>query len=191
MAKRRTQADAEREALRKELTSEVKRANARLQRLQAQIGDKKTWAGKKLFERLERAGVDGVSKKGYVRYGKDLSVQQMRAILKATQQFNASKTSRVKGIKEATKNMTLGLATSLDIDYKDASVIVEFLGSKEYTNYEIDNIKSEIIVIGTTVKEQNGQAEDFIKQINNYVRVGEDEDLKAQLIEIYNKYFRG
>ena len=191
MAKRLKQADAEREALRKELTTEVKRANARLQRLQAQIGDKKTWAGKKLIERLERKGIDGLTSKGYIRYGKDLSMQQMRAILKATQQFNASKTSTIKGIKETTKNMTEGLATSLDIDVKDASVIMEFLGSKEYTNYEIDNIKSEIIVIGTDIKEKNGNAEDFIKQINNYVRVGEDEDLKSQLIDIYNKYFRG
>lgn len=172
------------EQIYKELVREAKSANAKLQRLRSHYGEQYGWAGKRLIDKLSIDAVNTVSDKGYIRFNKNLSIVQMKATLKALKEFKASKTSTVKGVKENIENVKSGIGSSLEVDNKTAQAIYDFFATD---NYKLnDEVKYEALRIALEVDDKNGNVEDYIDIVENYIDFGNDEDLREELISVYD-----
>ena len=168
----------------KELVREAKSANAKLQRLRGNFGEQYGWAGKRLIDKLSIDAVNTVSDKGYIRFNKNLSTVQMKATLKAIKEFKSSKTSTVKGVKENIENVKSGIGSSLDVDNKTAQAIYDFFATDKYKLN--DEVKYEALRIALEVDNKNGNVEDYIDIVENYIDFGNDDDLREELISVYD-----
>lgn len=173
------------EELYKQLKKSVRSTNAKLGRLYAQIDrEHPGWAASRLLNKLDNDVIAGVSDKGFIKYNKELSIGQMRAILKASEQFRQAKTSTVKGTKENIEKVKRGIGKSLNLTSDSATKIYEFFGTEKYDIS--DNIKYEIVVIANEFKKSNKSFDDYMKTVKNYIDFGNDEDVKNVLNYVYN-----
>lgn len=172
------------EQIYKELVREAKSANVKLQRLRGHYGDQYGWAGKRLIDKLSIDVVNTVSDKGYIRFNKNLSTVQMKATIKALKEFKSSKTSTVEGVKENIENIKSGIGSALDIDNKTAQAIYDFFATDKYKLN--DEIKYEALKIALEVYKKNGTVEDYMDLVKNYIDFGNDDDLREELISVYD-----
>lgn len=172
------------EKIYKELVREAKSANVKLQRLRGHYGDQYGWAGKRLIEKLSIDVVNTVSDKGYIRFNKNLSTVQMKATIKALKEFKSSKTSTVEGVKENIEKIKSGIGSSLDVDNKKAQAIYDFFATDKYKMN--DEVKYEALKIAIEVCKKNGTVEDYLDLVKNYIDFGNDDDLKEELISVYD-----
>lgn len=173
------------EELYKQLKKSVRSTNAKLGRLYAQIDrEHPGWAASRLLNKLDNDVIAGVSEKGFIKYNKDLSIGQMRAILKASEQFRVSKTSTVKGVQENTEAIKAGLSKSLELTPDSASKIYEFFETDKYQLS--DEVKYELIVIATEYKRQQRTLSEYIDIAKKYIDFGNDEDIKEVLTFVFN-----
>lgn len=171
------------EKIYKELVREAKSANAKLQRLRGHYGDQYGWAGKLLIDKLSIDVINTVSDKGYIRFNKNLSTIQMKATIKALKEFKSSKTSTVEGVKENIEKIKSGIGSSLDVDNKKAQAIYDFFATDKYKLN--DEVKYEALKIAIEVYKKNGTVEDYLDLVKNYIDFGNDDDLKEELISVY------
>lgn len=176
--------EQEHEKLYKELSTQVRRTNAMLQRLRGHFGDEPGWAATRLLNKLDIDVLNAVTEKGYIKYNKNLSNRQMKAILKATDTFLKSKTSTVKGVQENMAKIKAGIGESFEITSKEAGMLYEFFSSDDYrlTN----EVKYELAKIAVEVHEKNGSFEDFVEIAESYIDLGNDEDMKALLRHVFD-----
>lgn len=176
--------EQEHEKLYKELSTQVRRTNAMLQRLRGHFGDETGWAATRLLNKLDIDILNAVTEKGYIKYNKNLSNRQMKAILKATDTFLKSKTSTVKGVQENMAKIKAGIGESFEITSKEAGMLYEFFSSDDYrlTN----EVKYELAKIAVEVHEKNRSFEDFVEISESYIDLGNDEDMKALLRHVFD-----
>lgn len=171
--------EQEHEKLYKELSTQVRRTNAMLQRLRGHFGDDQGWAATRLLNKLSIDVLNAVTEKGYVKYNKNLSNRQMKAILKATDSFLKSKTSTVKGVQENMAKIKSGLKEGFDITSKEAGLLYEFFSTDDY---RLSNeVKYELSKMAVEVHEKGGEYDDFIQLAEDYIEIGNDEDIKLLL----------
>lgn len=171
--------EQEHEKLYKELSTQVRRTNAMLQRLRGHFGDEPGWAATRLLNKLSIDVLNAVTEKGYVKYNKNLSNRQMKAILKATDSFLKSKTSTVKGVQENMTKIKSGLKEGFDITSKEAGLLYEFFSTDDY---KLSNeVKYELSKMSVEVHEKGGEYADFIQLAEDYIEIGNDEDIKLLL----------
>ena len=171
--------EQEHEKLYKELSTQVRRTNAMLQRLRGHFGDDPGWAATRLLNKLSIDVLNAVTEKGYVKYNKNLSNRQMKAILKATDSFLKSKTSTVKGVQENMAKIKSGLKEGFDITSKEAGLLYEFFSTDDY---RLSNeVKYELSKMAVEVHEKGGEYDDFIQLAEDYIEIGNDEDIKLLL----------
>ena len=99
MAKKKEMTPAE-QKLFNDLKKLAKRANQRLVRLERLTGEKGTFASKQLYDYLDSSELQALSKAGRIRVSKDFSFTQLKAIIKATEQFLENPTSIQRRSKE-------------------------------------------------------------------------------------------
>lgn len=175
----------DKEKLHKQVVKNVKKANAMLQQLRGRIDKKHPgWAATRMLNYLSADIINVVTKKGYIKYNKNLSVGQMNAIIKATNNFFNSKTSTVQGVKEAREKIINEYTLSQDLTYKQAESLYSFFESDDYKIS--DEVKYEVQKIAIAVSKQNGDDEYFIERVKDYIDYGNDEDMKKELIDIFN-----
>lgn len=89
------------EEIRAILPKMVKSVNAHMQQIRAYTGKKESYAMKKLKSKLTAKPLDETlwTEKGFVKYNKNLSDSDVKALYKAVKSFKESKTGTVKGIK--------------------------------------------------------------------------------------------
>lgn len=177
------------EQIYKELVREAKSANVKLQRLRGHYGDQYGWAGKRLIDKLSIDAVNTVSDKGYIRFNKNLSAVQMKATIKALKEFKSSKTSTVEGVKENIENIKIGIGSSLDVDNKTAQAIYDFFATDKYKLN--DEVKYEALKIALEAYKKNATVEDYLDLVKNYIDFGNDDDLREELISVYDIIKRG
>ena len=175
----------DKEKLAKQVVKNAKKVNAMLQMLRGQIDKKHPgWAATRMLNYLSADIINGVTKKGYIKFNKNLSVGQMNAILKSTNSFLNSKTSTVQGVKEARQKIIDEYRLSQDLSYKQAESLYSFFESDDYKLS--DEVKYEVQKIAITVAKQGGDDEYYIERVKNYINFGNDEDMKKQLVDIFN-----
>lgn len=183
---------SEQQELYNELKKLSKRANQRLVRLERNFGEN-TWASKKLKARLESNPLQSWTSKGRVALRKDMTITQLRATIKATQQFLNSKTSTKRGITQVKKTTIKAIAQSMGVDGDNISDSeAEALYDMLSDDYVIDIIRfipaSELWALVEDAKEQNDTKEQFIDRIKDYIDFGNDVDMVNKLSVIYNRY---
>ena len=76
-----------------ELRKLVKKANQRLVRLERFTGRQNSWASKILRNKLDTVKLNAWTVKNRIRINKNMSIKQLKAIKRATENFINSKTS--------------------------------------------------------------------------------------------------
>ena len=107
----------------------------------------------------------------------------MKATIKALKEFKSSKTSTVEGVKENIEKIKSGIGSSLDVDNKKAQAIYDFFATDKYKLN--DEVKYEALKIAIEVCKKNGTVEDYLDLVKNYIDFGNDDDLKEELISVY------
>lgn len=177
-----------------ELKKLSKRANQRIVRLEREFG-KDTWATKKLRDKLAAEPLQAWTKTGRVKVNKSMTTTQMKATIKATQQFLNSKTSTKRGIKQVKKTTIKQLAKSLGTDDEDlTNEEAEALYDMLSDDYVTDILKyipaSNFWALIEDAKEAVDSQESFISRISDYIEFGNDVDMRNKLIMIYEKYVK-
>lgn len=186
--------NSEQQQLFNELKKLSKRANQRIVRLEREFG-KDTWATKKLRDKLSTEPLQAWSKTGRVKVNKSMTTTQMKATIKATQQFLNSKTSTKRGIKQVKKTTIKQLAKSLGTDDEDlTNEEAEALYDMLSDDYVTDILKyipaSDFWALIEDAKEAGDSQESFISRISDYIEFGNDVDMRNKLIMIYEKYVK-
>lgn len=186
--------NSEQQKLFNELKKLSKRANQRIVRLEREFG-KDTWATKKLRDKLEAEPLRAWSKTGRVKVNKSMTTTQMKATIKATQQFLNSKTSTKRGIKQVKKTTIKQLAKSLGTDDEDlTNEEAEALYDMLSDDYVTDILKyipaSDFWALIEDAKEAGDSQESFISRISDYIEFGNDVDMRNKLVMIYEKYVK-
>lgn len=186
--------NSEQQKLFNELKKLSKRANQRIVRLEREFG-KDTWATKKLRDKLEAEPLQAWSKTGRVKVNKSMTTTQMKATIKATQQFLNSKTSTKRGIKQVKKTTIKQLAKSLGTDDEDlTNEEAEALYDMLSDDYVTDILKyipaSDFWALIEDAKEAGDSQESFISRISDYIEFGNDVDMRNKLVMIYEKYVK-
>ena len=186
----------EHERLYNEVKTLSKRANQRLVRLERSFGVD-TWAAKKLSSRLASEKLQAFTNAGRVKYNKSMSITELKAVKKATEQFLNSETSKVSSIKKIKKRTVKTLKKSLNDDYDDidltdeeAEELYNILDDDEYSSISEFIPPSDIWSIIAESKAQNTSENDFISKIKKTIDFGNDIDVKNTLTNIYNKYVK-
>lgn len=192
--RKKIELNSEQQQLFNELKKLSKRANQRIVRLEREFG-KDTWATKKLRDKLEAEPLQAWSKTGRVKVNKSMTTTQMKATIKATQQFLNSKTSTKRGIKQVKKTTIKQLAKSLGTDDEDlTNEEAEALYDMLSDDYVTDILKyipaSDFWALIEDAKEAGDSQESFISRISDYIEFGNDVDMRNKLIMIYEKYVK-
>lgn len=174
-----------------ELIRKTGQVNKRLKAIRNEYGSI-SWAGSKLKSKVKIPLID-VWRGNRIKVNRNMSVKQMKATIKAMDEFLKSKTSTVKGIKQ-TKQKTINTfketlsMEDINLSTKDAESLYNLFGNKDYnliTNY-ID--ASEFNALLDDAKTMDDSKNEFIERISNYILIGQDEDLINSLSNIYDKY---
>lgn len=183
-----------RQNMQKELKNRIKAVNQRLVELEKRY-DANTWASRNLKARLSKPKINAITKKGRITLSKNLSMQQLRAIEKATNQFLASKTSSLKGMKQIKSSVVNSLQRTLSIDesdisYEDAELLYSLLENKR-TRGIVEKIgASKVFNLSITAKEEGWTQKKLIDMINNYSLELNDRGDKSRLREIARKILK-
>lgn len=182
----------EQQELYTELKKLAKRANQRLVRLEREFGTN-TWASKKLMNRLVADPLQAWTSKNRVRVNKSMNITQMRATLKAVNQFLNSKTSTKRGIKQIKKTTIKNIAISLGTDDEEltneqAEVLYDMLSDDYVTDILRYIPASEFWALIEEAKEMKDTEQSFINRIKTYIEFGNDVDMVDKLSVIYNNY---
>ena len=174
--------EEEHEKLYKELSTQVRRTNAKLQRLRGHLGEKHPgWAASELLKKLDIDILNAVTEKGYIRYNKNLSNRQMKAILKATDSFLNAKTSTPEGVKKVIEKVKNTLKIKQEISSEQAESIYNFFESDDYKGSEV---KYEQLIAGLEIEKKGGTWEDYKERMLDYIEHGNDEEMVKALKEL-------
>lgn len=179
------------EKLYRELVRKTGQANKRLREIRREFGSL-GWAGSKLKEKTEFKLVNTWRSKG-VKVSKSLSETQMKATLKALNNFLSSKTSTVKGIKRTIKKQQNTLRKTFSNDFREMTVeesktMYKFFEDEDF-NYVTKFLPSdELINLLMDSKDADDTRGAFLKRVESYINIGEDDDLKDALLMLYYRW---
>lgn len=194
MARKKINMSAEQERLYNELKKLTKRANQRLVRLERYSGRTDSWAAKRLKEKLEIEKLQAWTGKNRIRLNKKMTITQLKAVTKATEQFLKSKTSTKRGIEKVKKSALRGIKLTVSnedlISDEEAETLYNMLGNeyvKDLTQYIP---ASDFWILIEAAKEFKDSEENFLERIDMYIEYGNDETMRNKLKIIYNKYVK-
>lgn len=179
----------------RELTKLSKRANQRLVRLEREFG-KDTWASKKLRNRLDTEPLQAWTKTGRVKVNKKMSIVQLRATIKATNQFLNSQTSTKTGIKKVREKQIQRISKALgteevDLSYEEAETLYTMFEDTDFTFFVPKYLTaSEFWAIIEEAKEENLDVNEFTELLRQYIEFGNDIEMLTRIRAIYEKYVK-
>lgn len=177
-----------------ELQKEVKKANARLLRLERLTGKSFSWAGQDLYDELSVEKLNAISKSNRIRINKEMTKEQLLRIGYSVNKFLNKETSKLTGVKRRAKATKLSFQRGIGVSMEQAEKI--------YQAFEHDIIKwalrymdaSELWALIQEAQETNMSEsrfeEEFLKRAN--IAVGQiDADFRDLVKELYNQEVKG
>ena len=192
--KYRSQTEKTNEQLYRELVRKIGLVNKRLREIRREFGTI-SWAGGKLREKTEFHLVNTWRSSKGIRVSESMSEEQIKATLRAVNQFLKSKTSTVKGVRESMKKQQNTLRNTfkqfdIDISVEDSTTLYKFFDDPDFRVLFEYIDPSELYVICQEAKEDNDTEEDFIRRIETYNVNGEDLYLRACILDLYYKWVK-
>lgn len=176
------------------IRKEVDKANKRIRRIQAKYGDK-AWAVANLTEKLDRQPlINAINPySGEIKLNKSMSDATLNAVRSATNEFLKSKTSTLRGIKEAKENMIASLKSSLSTDDiqltdKEAQALYRIVEDKNLRDTAEYIGASQLWDLMIEAKVKRASEDEWYKMLIDYNAFGKDLDMKNDLQRIYNEY---
>lgn len=175
----------------------VKRANQRLVRLERNFGIN-TWGSKLLRNELDIETLNAWTSSNRIRFNKRMSETQLKAIKKATESFLSSKISRVKGVKQVKnkqiEDMRISLSRpDLTVTTEEAETLYEFFG-EDYASDITSKTPHSDDILAIMIEARQVPAyrrrKYFMEQIEQYIELGNDVDMKRKLGKLYRKYVK-
>lgn len=168
----------------------VKRANQRILRIERKYGKDK-WAIKNLKARLDIPLLNAWTETNRVRANKSMSLEQLKAIRKATNTFLNSKTSQVREIQKIIKDQQKRDKENWDFepDEEEEELLYSLRSDRDF-NILSGIVPSSVLydyIVNYAVPEKPS-LDTFmsdIEEIGNFIA---DEDLRNSMINLYNKY---
>jgi len=188
----------EKQELISNIKDDIRRANFKLSMLERYYG-KDSWASTNLKKTLNRKMIQGLSVDGKIRADESMSLSQLRAVEKATQNFLQAKSSTYKGIKKIKTSVIATFRTKYgDVDnnklqklsLEDAQLLYSILEDEE-TAKIVENLGSSrmLTLVSSNIK-SGASKEDYYKSLSNIIDVSTldaDDDTRKALEEIYKK----
>lgn len=183
---------AEEQKLYNELKKLSKRANQRIVRLEREFG-KDTWATRHLKEKLEAETIQAWTSKGRVAVRKSMTAIQMKATIKATEQFLAGASTKTR-VKKQKANSIKALKEQINIETdsmtdEEADALSEFFydsSVNKITNYIPG---SDIIALIEEAREiQNFNYKDFLSKAVSIQQYNRGKSIESLLKKIFKKY---
>lgn len=172
------------EELYRQMVKQARTTNAKLLRLKGHLGTQYTWAGKRMLDYLSNENVNAVTQKGFVKFNKNMSIGQMRAVIKATDNFLKSKTSTPEGVQSNVTKIQQGISKSLMVTNETAEAITKFFASEDYK--QNSEVKYEQMMIAVEISQKGGDFNDYYETLKLYNDTGADEDIKRDLKPIFD-----
>lgn len=176
------------------IRKEVDKANKRIRRIQAKYGDK-AWAVANLTEKLDRQPlINAINPySGEIKLNKKMSDATLNAVRSATNEFLKSKTSTLRGIKEAKENMIASLKSSLSTDDiqltdKEAQALYRIVEDKNLRDTAEYIGASQLWDLMIEAKVKRASEDEWYKMLIDYNAFGKDLDMKNDLKRIYDEY---
>lgn len=176
------------------IRKEVDKANKRIRRIQAKYGDK-AWAVANLTEKLDRQPlINAINPySGEIKLNKSMSDATLNAVRSATNEFLKSKTSTLRGIKEAKENMISSLKSSLSTDDiqltdKEAQALYRIVEDKNLRDTAEYIGASQLWDLMIEAKVKRASEDEWYKMLIDYNAFGKDLDMKNDLQRIYDEY---
>lgn len=173
------------------LKKEVKKANARISRIEKAFGED-SWGAKKIRPYLETEKLNAITEKGFITVRKSMTESQMKMVEKYVKRFNSYEISTIKGIKDVRQRTIESLRKyyskpKLDISFSEAETLYELQNSNDYDwifNYmtpsEFWNFVEEAV-------NENWTEEEFVNELMiHYIQEGNDEQMIAKCQALYN-----
>lgn len=176
------------------LKKEVAIANKRIRNIERVYGED-SWAINQLYTKLrDNELVNGINKNGLVRVNKNMSNIQLKAIEKATNEFLASKTSKLGGIKSTIKDVKDSLKAMYGdmgnrLTNKEVNTLYDLVADKNKRVITEQIGASDLWATLVQAKEQKLSMNQFEELINRRSDADlRDLDAKEFLEDIYNRY---
>lgn len=186
------------------LQKEIRKANQRIDRIEKNFGED-SWAVKRLKPKLEIEKLNAINERGHVQIRKDMTIAELRNVLKSVRQFNNSETATVRGIKDVRKRTIDTLSKSLNeslnpknkpklnISYDEAEVLYDVLKDKDYKwifeEKKGDTNPSDFWNLVETYVNKNYSKQQVVDDLARYVKNNKnwkDTYYTAKLTAIYN-----
>lgn len=172
-----------------ELRRLAKMANQRILRLEREFGSDIAPI-KKLRNRLDSSLVRGWTQGGRVRYNKSMTEEQMRASIKALEDFKASIQSRVSGYRKVREFRREQIKRVFEVDDEDVDKFFDIL--EDAKSRILDKIDpSKFFAMVQEAKDINATFERWISILEQEIEIGNDVDLRKDALYLYNKYVLG
>ena len=181
------------EQLYNQLIRKVGQANRRLSKIKKEIGTI-GWAGNILKNKTDMHLVSTWTTKG-IRIRKNTTEKQMKATLRAIDDFLASKTSTVKGIRQTIKLQQEGIRRAFSksdaiISNEESKVIYSFFGDKDF-DYVTEKVNyKDVFIHMQNAKDTNKDKDTFIAGIEKYIEIGNDQNMRDALTRLYDKFIK-
>lgn len=176
----------EEQSLYNEMRKLSKRANQRILRIERLTGMTNAFSIKQLQDYLSSKVLNAWTKKGRVSSSKKFSEFEMKAIIKATNEFLNSGVSTIKGIAEYRNKLSQKEGIPLSI--KDTNLLYQI---KHNYTWIYDYFGSDFWDLARESVKDNWSQETFIDKVFSHIHDRTlDEELRRDLIELY-EYTRG
>lgn len=190
---RKIEMTAEQARLYTELKKLSKRANQRIVRLEREFGTENL-AIRNLRDKLAIEPLQAWTFKGRVKVNKSMSEIQMKATIKATNQFLNSKLSTRSGIKKAKKKAIETLRVRFSTDVKELTTEEAEVLYNIFTDKDVNQITnfvpgSDAQAVTDNAREQNQSFNDFVAVMNSVKKYnGHRGNYDDILRKLYMKY---
>lgn len=171
---------------------QIRETNKRLKKLKRfNYNDK--YSSKRLTNRLSSYKLKSLVNNKIKIPKKTSTLTSIRSLNNATRMFLNSLTSRIKGIKEMEEAQKKGIQdmfedNEIEVTNEDVEDYYSLFEDDDF-NFFADKIgSSTLMIIINYIQDTNNSLDFFISQLENYIEISHDDDLKDRAERLYYRY---
>lgn len=181
------------EELLRELKSAAREANKRLYQLHKHYPND-TWSERILYDRVN-IKYSGLTPTGRVKANKKMTDTEMKASLKAVQDFLNDKRSTVEGLEETKEKLNRSISESLQeniegLTAEDADNLVQLFEDENAKDVMRFIEPSDLFRMVTEAKQEKITQKGFIDMARDYIDFSENRGIVKSLKGFYNSYLK-
>lgn len=176
----------------KKTVNQIRESNNRLKKLK-RFNYNTKYASKRLINRLSTYKLKSLSNNKIKIPNKTATLTSLRSLNNATRMFLNSLTSTIKGIKEMEEEQKKGIQdmfedSEIEVTNEDVEDYYSLFEDDDF-NFFADKIgPSTLMIIINYTQNINNSLDFFISQLEMYIEISHDDDLKDRAERLYYRY---